>query len=70
MKERKHHTDTYEAILDQIEQMIERMGTDKQVRISDITKRFKSASRSSDITNATIMLLKKYGIDYKEENDG
>ncbi len=67
MKECKHQVDTFEAALEQIERMIERMETDKPIRISDITKKVNPANRNGDITRATAMLLKKYGITYTEE---
>ena len=63
----KHHTDTFEMALEQVEQMIERMETDKPVRIGDITKKIKPATRNGDITKATAMLLQKYGITYLED---
>jgi len=67
MKECKHQVDTFEAALEQIERMIERMETDKPIRISDIIRRISPAIRSREITQATIMLLKKYGITYTED---
>lgn len=67
MKESKHQTDTFETALEQIEQMIECMETDKPIRISDITRRIKPEIRNGDITKATRMLLKKYGITYLED---
>lgn len=66
MKECKHQTDTYESALEQIEQMIESIAPDVTIRIKDITGRIKLADRNTELTEATIMLLKKYGIDYKE----
>lgn len=70
MKECKHQTDAYEAALEQIEQMIERIDPDVTIHISDITGRIKLADQGSEITKATIMLLKKYGIEYQEDSDG
>lgn len=67
MKECKHQQDTYETALEKIEQMIERMETDKPIRISDITKNVNPANRNGDITRATAMLLQKYGITYLED---
>lgn len=66
MKECKHQTDTYESALEQIEQMIESIATDVTIHIKDITGRIKLADRYTELTEATIMLLKKYGIEYKE----
>lgn len=66
MKECKHQTDTFESALEQIEQMIENIAPDVTIHIKDITGRIKLADRNTELTEATIMLLKKYGIDYKE----
>ena len=66
MKECKHQTDTYESALEQIEQMIKSISPDVTVHIKDITGRIQLADRNTALTEATIMLLKKYGIDYKE----
>lgn len=63
----KHQTDTFGTALEQVEQMIERMDTDKPIRISDITKKIKPATCNGDITKATAMLLQKYGITYLED---
>lgn len=66
MKECKHQTDTYESALEQIERMIENIDPDVTVHIKDITGRIKLADRNTELTEATIMLLNKYGIEYKE----
>lgn len=66
MKECKHQTDTFESALEQIEQMIESIAPDVTVHIKDITGRIKLADRNTELTEAAIMLLKKYGIEYKE----
>lgn len=63
----KHQTDTFETALEEIEQMIECIETDKPIRISDITRRIKPEIRNGDITKAARMLLKKYGITYLED---
>lgn len=63
----KHQNDTFEAALEQVEQMIERMDADKPIRISDITKKINPATRNGDVKRATAMLLKKYGITYLED---
>jgi hypothetical protein len=70
MKERKHQTDTYEAVVEQLEQIIENIDPNAKVLVSDITGQIKLTGRNSEITKATIMLLKKYGIEYKEETNG
>ena len=67
MKECKHQSDTHETALEQIEQMIECMEPDKPIRISDITRRINPEIRNGDITKATRMILKKYGIPYQED---
>lgn len=60
MRKHKHHD--FEATLERIETMIQRIETNKTIRISDIT----GTTCDSNITKATIMLLKKYGITYQE----
>ena len=70
MKESKRQPDTFETALEKIERIIENIDLDETVNVSDITGRFNLADHSNDITKATIMLLKKYGIKYKEETDG
>ena len=67
MKKCQHQVDTFETALEQIEQMIECIDPDQKVRIGDITGRINPAIRNSDITKATVMLLKKYGITYLED---
>ena len=64
MKGCKHQTNTYESTLEQIEQMIESIDSEKPIRIGDITGKFKNPGR--DIRQATSVLLKKYGITYQE----
>ncbi len=54
-------------ILEEIEQRIERLEPSVVVRVSDLTKRLKSSNRTDEVTDATIMLLKKYGIEYLKE---
>lgn len=66
MKESKHQPDTYENALEKIERIIENLDPCGTISIKDITERIKVSGRKSEITEATIMLLKKYGIDYKE----
>lgn len=66
MKECKHHT--YETALELIEQIIEGIDPEETVNVSDITGRIKLADQHNEITKATIMLLKKYGIGYQEES--
>lgn len=66
MKECKHQTDTYETALEKVEQIIENIDPAKTVNVKDITCRIKLADRNTELTEATIMLLNKYGIEYKE----
>jgi hypothetical protein len=66
MKESKHQPDTYETALEKIEQIIEAIDPDEEVNVKDITCRIKLADCNTELTEATIMLLNKYGIDYKE----
>lgn len=49
--------------LEKIEQRIERLEPGKAVRLGDITKNIKG--QKNEITQATIMLLQKYGIEYQ-----
>ena len=49
--------------LEKIEQRIERLEPGKAVRLADITKNIKG--KKNEITQATIMLLQKYGIEYQ-----
>ena len=62
MKESKHQVNSFEDTLEQIEQAIEQMEPGMVVRICDIT----GIQTDKVIHNATAMLLKKYGITYKE----
>lgn len=64
MKECKHHT--YETALELIEQMVEAIDPGETVNVNDITGRIKLADRSSEITKATVMLLRKYGINFEK----
>ena len=43
----KHQSETFEAILEQIEQMIESIDPTKTIRISDITGKLKDQSRDA-----------------------
>lgn len=70
MKESKHQLDTYETALEKIEQNIENIDPGTTVSVKEIIGRIKVSDQSNEITKATIMLLKKYGIDCKEESDG
>ena len=61
---RKHHT--YEKALERIEQMIEATDPDEIVNVSDYIEQVKVAD-IKEATKATKMMLKKYGIRYREE---
>ena len=50
--------------LEKIEQRIERLEPGKVVRLSDFTRNIKAKRQKIAITEATIMLLQKYGIEY------
>lgn len=65
MKESKHHT--YEEALELIEQIIEGIDPEEAVNVSDITGRVKLADQHKQIAKATKMMLRKYGIKYREE---
>ena len=64
MKERKHHT--YEKALERIEQMREATDPDEIVNVSDYIEQVQVAD-IKEATKATKMMLKKYGIRYREE---
>lgn len=59
-------TTTFEDILEKIEGIIEGIEPGKLTRVSEIAKRA-NVTMDSATRKATIMLLKKYGIRYKEE---
>lgn len=59
-------TTTFEDILEKIEGIIEGIEPGKLIRVSEIAKRA-NVTMDSATKKATIMLLKKYGIRYKEE---
>ena len=66
MKECKHQLDTYETALEKIERIIENIDPIETVNVNDITCRVNVAEQSAKLTEATIMLLKKYGISFEE----
>lgn len=51
--------------LETIEQRIERLEPGTVVRLSDFAKNIKSKRQKKEITETTIMLLQKYGIDFQ-----
>lgn len=59
-------TTTFEDILEKIETIIEGIEPGKLTRVSEIAKKA-NVTMDSATKKATIMLLKKYGIRYKEE---
>ena len=59
-------TTTFEDILEKIEGIIEGIEPGKLIRVSEIAKKA-NVTLDSATRKATIMLLKKYGIRYKEE---
>lgn len=59
-------TTTFEDILEKIEGIIEGIEPGKLIRISEIARKA-NVTMTSATRRATIMLLKKYGIKYKEE---
>lgn len=60
MKKRQNH---FDEALENIEGIIETIDTDKPIRLSDIEKKA-NVTMTSAIKEATIMLLRKYGIRY------
>ena len=58
-------TTTFEDILEKIEGIIEGIEPGKLILVSDIAKKA-NVTLDSATRKATIMLLKKYGIAYKE----
>lgn len=57
-----------ETDLERIEQIVESIEPDVAVRISAIMAKANIANPSRIIISATAMMLKKYGIEYKEGN--
>lgn len=51
--------------LEKIEQRIERLEPGTIVRLGDITKNIKPSGKKNELTAAVIMLLQKYGIEYR-----
>ncbi len=62
MKECNRKSNTYEKVLEQIEQAVEEIEPGSTVKLADIIDQFGNVNRNGDITKAAIMLLKKYGI--------
>ena len=62
MKHRKHQN-TFEDTMEAIEGIIETIDMDKPIRLSDIEKKA-NVTMTSAIKEATIMILRKYGIRY------
>lgn len=60
MKKRQNN---FDEALDTIEGIIETIDTDKPIRLSDIATKA-NVTMTSAIKEATIMLLRKYGIRY------
>lgn len=59
-------TTTFEDILEKVETIIEEIEPGKLIRVSEIAKKA-NVTMDSATRKATIMLLKKYGIRYKED---
>ena len=51
--------------LEKIEQRIERLEPGTIVRLNDLTKNIKPSGKKNEFTAAVIMLLQKYGIEYR-----
>lgn len=60
----KHHPDTFETVLEQLEQIVENIEPGSTIKLADIIDRFNKENGSGEVTKAAIMLLKKYGITY------
>lgn len=54
-----------ESLLEKIEQEIERLEPGSFVLVSDILRKAKAPKHNREIELATIMLLQKYGINYR-----
>lgn len=67
MKKIKHQPTTYEEALERLEQIIERIEPGRAVLVGDIVKKAKVKCHDKGIETATIMLLEKYGIEYRRE---
>lgn len=52
--------------LDAIEQKIDRIKPGTVVKVSDLVGQITFLDKNGEISNTTIMLLKKYGIEYIE----
>lgn len=50
------------SVLEKIERQIEDYAPDSVVRLDDVIRRIKPKDRTDEIIDATVMLLKKYGI--------
>ena len=51
--------------LEKIEQRIERLEPGTVIRLNDFTKTIKPSGKKYELTAAVIMLLQKYGIEYR-----
>ena len=65
----KHHPDTFEKVLEQLEQIVENIEPGSTIKLADIVDRFDKENRSGEVTKAAIMLLKKYGIFFEQGDE-
>lgn len=59
---KKHHKDTFEKELEQIEQVIENLEPGEETTLGEIMAKANVKNRTSALNEATIMLIRKYGI--------
>lgn len=62
MKMKKHHKDTFEQELEKIEEIIENLEPGEETTPGDIMAKANVKNRTSALNEATIMLIRKYGI--------
>ena len=59
---KKHHKDTFEQELEQIEQIIENLEPGEEPTPGEIMAAANVKNRTSALNEATLMLIRKYGI--------
>lgn len=67
MKKIKHQPTTFEEALEKMEQIIERIEPGEVVNLNDIVRKAKAKAHEKGLATAAVMLLEKYGIEYKRE---
>ena len=67
MKKIKHQSNTFEEALEKLEQIIERIEPGEVVSLPDIVRKVKAKAHEKGLATAAVMLLEKYGIEYRRE---